>query len=413
MSFSKIEIHFRYGIELVGISADGDPKLLAAMRYVLDYLSAIVIQDSTHVATKLRNRLLNKELAMGTSKVSIDHLKSLVKNIQKSVHGLSQNDVNPTDRMNFQSFRKIVENRVIEALQHIPNSAGTIQYLNICNDVTSSFSKLDMTPSERLLRMWRSVFFLRIWRKFILSSKAYTLGDHFITTNAYMCIEINARNLIVLMKKFRDSNTPKEFLPTLFDSQSCEEIFRHFRSMGTAQYTKINFSLYDLLNMISRVEAQNDISYFKLQNTGISFPHVRQGKTTIYQLPSDSEIKDIMITAKEIAIIRAKQFGMTDVNNIDDFEIVSNLVIDDNENDFEFDEDIYPEDIENENIGCGELQGDESIEENSPFTAVYDEDGVQRIVRKSTLLWMLCEPSEKLSKDRLRRVQVNQKKRKF
>lgn len=351
---------------------------------------------------------------MGTSKVSIDHLKSLVKNIQKSVHGLSQNDVNPTDRMNFQSFRKVVDIRVIEALQHIPNSEGTIQYLNICDDVTASFLKLDITPSELLLRMWRSVLsLLRIWRKFILSSKAYTLGDNFITTNAYTCIEINARNLVMLMKKFRDSNTPEQFLPTLFDSQSCEEMFRHFRSMGTAQYTKINFSLYELLHMISRVEAQNDISYFKLQNKGISFPNVRQGKTTIYPLPSDCEIKDIIVRAKKIAVVQAKRFGMMDISSIDDFEIVSNLVIDDDEDDFEFDDNIYSEAMENDSDVCSDLQGDGNIEENSPFTVVYDEDGVRRVVRKSTLLWMLCEPSETLSKDRLRRVQVNQKKRKL
>lgn len=308
---------------------------------------------------------------MGTSKVSIDHLKSLVKNIQKSVHGLSQNDVNPTDRMNFQSFRKVVDIRVIEALQHIPNSEGTIQYLNICDDVTASFLKLDITPSELLLRMWRSVLsLLRIWRKFILSSKAYTLGDNFITTNAYTCIEINARNLVMLMKKFRDSNTPEQFLPTLFDSQSCEEMFRHFRSMGTAQYTKINFSLYELLHMISRVEAQNDISYFKLQNKGISFPNVRQGKTTIYPLPSDCEIKDIIVRAKKIAVVQAKRFGMMDISSIDDFEIVSNLVIDDDEDDFEFDDNIYSEAMENDSDVCSDLQGDGNIEENSPFTVV-------------------------------------------
>lgn len=219
------------------------------------------------------------------------------------------------------------------------------------------------------------------------------------------------------MKKFRDSNTPEHFLPTLFDSQSCEEIFRHFRSMGTMQYTKINFSLYELLHMISCVEAQNEISYFKLQNTGISFPHVREGKTTIYQLPSDCEIKDIMIRAKETAIIQAKKFGMMDFSNIDDFEITSNLVIDDNEEDFEFGDDIDLDVLENESNDYSEIQGDENtsenVEENSPFIAVYDEDGVKRIIRKSTLLWMLCEPSEFVSKDRLRRVQVNQKKRKL
>lgn len=324
--------------------------------------------------------------------------------------------------MNFESFAKIVEQRVVDALkQYIPSSDGTIKYLDICKDVTSCFLQLDLKPLERIFRMWRSVYFLRIWRCFILSSRMYTLANSFITSNAYTCIEINARNLILLVKKFRDQNTPEQFLPSLFDSQSCEKAFRHFRSMGTAQYTKINFSLYDLLHMIGRIEVQNEISYFTLKDKGISFPNQRMGKTSIYPLPSDLEITATIERAREASIMQAAEFGMIDVTNIDEFQIVSNLSIDDDEEDFidvmeqEFDE--WNDDIE-PSINPTEHQiFSKHISEKSPFTAVYDENGVERIVRKSTLIWMLCESSETLSNDRLRRVQVKKtaidKKRKI
>lgn len=383
---------------------------------------SMVIQDTTHIGTKLRNRLLKPavNLAMGDSRVSINHLKALVKNIQKSVHGLSNLDVIPVDRMNFGSFEKIVHERVIDALkQHVSNSEATIKYLNICKDVTSSFLQLDLMPLERIFKIWQRIYFLRIWRCFIMASKTYTLKDNFITSNAYSCIEINARNLIWLIKKFRDQNTPEQFLPTLFDSQSCEKAFGQFRSMGTTHYTKVNFSLYELLFMIGRVEVQNEISYFKLKDTGISFPYQRVGKTKIYPLPSDIDINATLARAKETAIIEAAKFGMSETANIDDFEIVSNLSINNNEDEFSDDdtgvlESTHEFDCENDDDEFQEnMNLSENLNENSPLTVVYDENGVKRIVRRSMMVWMLCEPIETLSNDRLRRVQINQKIRKI
>lgn len=121
-----------------------------------------VVQDTIHLGGKLRNRLLkpNINLPLGTHRVSIEHLKNLVKNVQKSIHGLSQTDVCPEDRMNFDSFKKITNDRVIDALaEHIENSEATIQYLNVCRDITSSFLELDLKPADRILRMYRGLFF--------------------------------------------------------------------------------------------------------------------------------------------------------------------------------------------------------------------------------------------------------------
>lgn len=157
----------------------------------------VAIQDTVHIGNKLRNRTLNEDLQMGSAKVTVTHLDSLVKNMQKSVHGLSQTEIRPMDRMNFTSFEKIIKKRVLDALkENIPNSEGTVKYLELCSKVTSCFLETDLKPLERISRMWYAVFILRIWRQFILSSK-YDLQNSFISSNAYTCIEINARNLIV------------------------------------------------------------------------------------------------------------------------------------------------------------------------------------------------------------------------
>lgn len=411
-----IQYIFRFGIELAGVSSDGDPKLLSAMIYEASHPEngIFVVQDTIHLGNKLRNRMLKPDiiLPMGTHRVSIQHMKSLVKDVQKSIHGLTQHDICPEDKMNFDSFQKITQDRVIQSLQkYVKNSEATVQYLKVCKDLTSSFLELDLAPLDRIFRSNRGLFFLRIWRQNIKNSKFFRLMDNFISSNAYSCAEINIKNLIELLKKYRDQNKPQSFLPTVFNSQTCEQVFRLFRSMGTTQFTKINFTLYELLHMIGRIEVQNEIAYFKLVNQEISFPNKRAGKTKIYNLPSDEEINAIILKAKEEAIKDATKFGMDCFEGIEEYEFHSKLVFNAMDDEYSDDENERLnafEEIENE-----EWVASEELGKFSPFVAVNDEDGVPRIIRKSTLLWMLTEPSEKLSKDRLRRVQVNTKKRKM
>lgn len=101
------------------------------------------VQDMTHIAVKLRNRLLNEliNMIMGGHKVSINHLRELLRKVNKSVHGLNNTDVFPIDRQNFKSFEKIVDERVIEALQkNVKDCEGTVKYLQLCHEIVSSFA---------------------------------------------------------------------------------------------------------------------------------------------------------------------------------------------------------------------------------------------------------------------------------
>lgn len=64
---------------------------------------------------------------------------------------------------------------------------------------------------------------------------------------------------------------------------------------------------------------------------------------------------------------------------------------------------------EEETIICTKLKDysndDTQIDENGKFVQVVDDDGSKKTVLKSSILWMLTESQEKLSKDRLQRVQ--------
>lgn len=215
-------------------------------------------------------------LPMGSYQVSVTHLKILIKTVRKEVHGLVLSHICPEDRQNVSSFEKITSERVLSALvKYVPQSEATIKYLELSRDITNAFTDVDLSPLERVHLVWKSLYFFRCWRKWISSYEfvKYNLEDNFISQNAFTCLEINAYGLLHLIKKFRESNQPQLFLITLFSSQNCESTFRQLRSITTANWTKINFSMIDLLHAMSRIELQNDIAYFRLCDTAI-FPRV-------------------------------------------------------------------------------------------------------------------------------------------
>lgn len=91
-------------------------------------------------------------------------------------------------------------------------------------------------------------------------------------------------------------------------------------------------------------------------------------------------------------------------NDIDEYQFHYN---EDILNQMESDEESLVEDDEmmQELIDNENLDG-QSCDENSPYVIVRDENGIKRKIRKSTYIWMLSEPNERISNDRLRRVQV-------
>lgn len=215
---SKVSInesHFiifdRYGIEVIGIASDGDVRLLKAMKTRTEFNLApdvnsiqnlafdsgsICIQDTIHIGTKLRNRMLNGSIVLyiGNRIVSTVHIKTLLNTVAKDVHGLVKSDIFPEDRQNYKFLEKLMEDRVLNAMKnHVPNCEATLMYLNICKHITSSYLEPKLKPVERVYSIWYALYFLRCWRSWILSHKDYSLRDNFISNNAYNCVEINKR----------------------------------------------------------------------------------------------------------------------------------------------------------------------------------------------------------------------------
>lgn len=396
------------------------------------------IQDTPHIGTKIRNKLLQPSslIPMGTKLVSNSHLKILIKKRPKDEHGLALKDICPEDRQNFDSLIKTTEPRVLQSLQeHVIDSEGTVMYLKLCQKITSAFLDKTLIATERVFRSWYSIFFLRIWRSWILENgtnaknvtNEYTVGDSFLTSNAYECIELNGHGLIQLIMKFRDEGKPEQFLPDLFSSQACESTFRQFRSLSTIYWTKINMTLLEVFNAVGRVELQNDIRFFKIPDVQFARTNIEDlSQEVCEELPSNKIIFETIEAARCEAIKDAAFFGMEVPLNdtlacqlapaINNAAVNKNACPDTNEQLCDsvqhlhlressnsttpslatIDSDLKLRDYTDQGVVLNEL---------GPLTEVKDKSGKSKVVRKSSLVWLLETGKSKLSSDRLRRVQ--------
>lgn len=210
---------------------------------------------------------------------------------------------------------------VISHLKQIPNTNGTIAYLNIMNYIILSFLD-DSTPLNiQVYYMWYAVFFLRIWRAWIKKSKQYTIKDNFLSNNCYLCIELNAHKLITLFIDKRQTLTPEMFLPTIFSSQMCEKLFRRARSMTSTYSTVINFSIKDLINRIHKIK---QINFIMNDLSGIfTFPREEKRKLECspnvftYEDIENVNITEIVEEALKNAIESTEKLGMKCTNDTD------------------------------------------------------------------------------------------------
>lgn len=166
----------RHGINTLGFSSDGDSRLLGCMKARTPHIaqpsisidslfhgdqSLFYIQDSVHIGTKFRNRILKPciMLPMGEKIVSVSHLKILINRAPKDEHRLVMSDICPDDRQNFSSLQKVMQPWV-----YIIDSEATIMFFSVCSEGISACTEIDLPPPDRIYRIWHATYFLRAWK---------------------------------------------------------------------------------------------------------------------------------------------------------------------------------------------------------------------------------------------------------
>ena len=141
----------------------------------------------------------------------------------------------------------------------------------------------------------------------------YKEQDHFVTSNIYVCIEINCHMLLNLLYNVKNNIFPPETLRIwLCGSQACEETFRVLRAMTPIFSTIVNFTVKGILQRIHRL---NYLSIIE-SSENITFPRVKrrllQYEEEEYKtfLVSDISVKNIIHRAKTDVIQSTKELGM-------------------------------------------------------------------------------------------------------
>lgn len=328
------------GIGVFSLSSDCDTKYSSAMRMNSKIghdskvfsmngifkcgdwqIPPFYLQDFHHLAAKLRNLILKtisepEKLLIGNYYIKQEHFEQLLKTENKGVHHLTASDVNPVDRQNISSVEKICDIKVINLLKEkVEGSDGTVQLLQIMSDVIDAFMDDSLTPLDRIHKMWRSTFLVRIWRHFILKHPKLKLKDNFMSCFSYYCIEQNAHSLVQIIVYLKKNNLNHLFLPHLFSSQTCEAFYRNVRSLTTTNSTVVNFSVKEILNRISRIQLMGEISN---DENGFVFPKsLKSSKASTYNiadLPDETEIMDIIEKSKFYAIKVASELGLITKN---------------------------------------------------------------------------------------------------
>lgn len=429
----------KVGVNVLCVASDSDPKYNSAMRLlseighetICDYFSCrgdpngpFYFQDIIHIATKLRNFLLRsifdkKCIPFGNQRIRSEHLFELYNMFDKDKHQLTLSILNPKDRQNFRSVVRICDSKVTDLLRdHVKNSQATVQFLNIMRDFIDAFMDKNLTPLQRVRKIWYAVFLIRIWRKFIISSKRFTLKENFLTMNCYVCIELNAHSMIKCLLYLKKINKPEMFLPFLYESQACENIFRQLRSLSTVYSTVTNCTLKEAIHRITSIQFQNHV----MQQTSddFEFPRIHTSQFLQKQtsLPMAEEINKEILFCKQLAIATATKLGLIKTTKSKCEKYVCKInpsIMQSQSNDMK--SYVYSKcntvqfksvsDLKN--IQLKNFDGKyktSDMSETGPYAKIVCADDKEILVKKTSLCWLLGTDYIKLSSDRLFRVRA-------
>ncbi|CAF4628340.1 unnamed protein product [Rotaria socialis] len=502
-------------IRIIGFSTDGDAKYLRAMRLVSGFFASLpyfklderraafdltatttkwpwfylrskqlllFFQDPIHLATKWRNRLLSStaQLRLGTQHISIDHLIDIVEdsNYSKLDHGLTRSDLNPKDRQNFNSCVKIAKDDVLSILVADADTYGTFIYLHLLKKIISTYVEKTTKINERLQSAWCIVFVCRMWWTWIqhkvfasttasTTTKRNSKATFFITKTAYFSVELNAHNLLYIILLVKQKQLPKEALNVyLFNSQSCESMFRNARSLSGTYSTRINFTVADFLNRSQKISMLNRIKCDNLfqqdDSEHLSFPihhkHKRdnhllslQNLDDIDQLDVENIISDAYSEAleliKRLEISRLLQeHDVLGLNSLSKyvftqlssrskmFDYSTQIINDDDDNEFDLEDEEEEEEEEDDDDNSdiinqlnNDVIFDEDDDNNCTMTTIksnfngmkiFDEietgrrdsyfklkiNDKYKYIHKQSACWLLTDKNTRLSNDRLSRV---------
>lgn len=282
-------------------------------------LKPLSFQDIIHILAKLKAQLLKERTEenfwpMGGYVVSGRFLHILINERSKFEHGLTKCDLEE-DKMNFRAVQKIVDERVVRALDFVPAANATKCYLIAMKGIMDSFLDKDLDSTQRVYLMWKSVFFFRFWRLWLKENNYKACN--FLTSNTYSGIEISAHSLVNMIRRLRDQKKPHLFLDWLMSSQPCEGFFRDGRSCTSSGSTIVNMTIKEFLQRTRKLGRLAEVGQ-TLSEELIMPRHHKKMQLAIRRtenlrqegLSSDAELIDAISRAQRDALEMTSSHGM-------------------------------------------------------------------------------------------------------
>ena len=319
--------------------------------------------------------------------------------------------------------------------------------------VISSYLDKSLLPIERVKRIFTALYSLRYWRRWLTCDKVYSVSKHFISSSAYLSIEINGQVLLLAIRKFRIENTPEGLVTWLIGSQQCESFFRSVRSLCPVGLNKPNLTEGEFLDRARKADA-NLLLQQQGSKDGIIYRRDEKkknrsgGSTEALKsttLPTDEELFSQLRECMQIAKKKMNDLGIyLTGSDVDNFafdrsygkRIRSNKIPDSDLQD-ENEEDVALEDDDEDDLlnqdshdmqVCGPIlqmiheakfrdfsqyfssqptcseENEDGPSVPSAFVKIPDADGNMRLVQISTVCWLLENGMQKMSNDRVLRV---------
>ena len=243
-----------------------------------------------------------------------------------------------------------------------------------------------MEPLSCIEEAWFALFFTRYWRQWVISSESHNLEQNFISLNSYVCIELNAHVLILLLMILRSNSSAEEcyYFPWLLGSQPCEKAFRAARSMTPTFSTIINFNILGLLRRLHKLQIQIELES-QSSSSGIVYPQQSNQRGDVNNGHSVKGITNFEIeNAVKSALERAKkcmeELGMKDLLlSTENWDKVSFGDVDDVE-------DNEGEDALDESIECDKSKTDSSRESKIPEESELNAQECKEVVSSLDLM---------------------------
>lgn len=177
------------------------------------------------------------------------------------------------------------------------------EILEIIDFTLMAYVDPDTLVRDRLFYAVYTIYFLRIWRTWLLQKK-YN-ANNFITQNAYECLETN---LVLLISLIRDGKA--ENIHELC-SQVCEETFRTLRSYSGMESTIVNCTMFGFRSRLHKIDFENKVMY--AHSDSIQFPKLLSRKSIVPKNPeilTDAEVESIVQKAIDMAFQKSYLLGM-------------------------------------------------------------------------------------------------------